>query len=348
MALLTGWASFIVGALTISCIYGLLAIGLNVHYGYTGLLNFGHVAFFAAGAYTSALLTMPPPSAVEGAEYVFGLGLPMPLGLPLSLAGAALVGGLLAALIGLTSVRLGSHYLAVATFALAGIFKDFLVNEAWLTRGTFGLNKVPKPLRSTLGADGWQLFYLLLAAAILLATYLVVERLTGAPFGRLLKGVRESEDAARILGKDTTRVKLKSFAIGGAIAGLAGGVYAHYLGSVVTQSFLPIITFMVWTAVLLGGAASNPGVVAGAFLLIFFRESTRFLTSLYDWLLSLLPEILAGGLRALIEPLPDHPSFIPSLRFAVIGLLLILVIRYRPEGLLGNPNEVVAMGEEEG
>lgn len=346
MAMLTGWASFVVGALTIACIYGLLALALNVHFGYTGLLNFGHVAFFAAGAYTSALVTMPPPSTVEGADYVFGLGLPMPLGLPLSLIAAALVGGLLALLIGLTSVRLDSHYLAVATFALAGIFEDFLINEAWLTRGTFGLNEVPKPLRATLGADGWQLFYLVLSATLLLTTYLVLERVIDAPFGRLLRGVRESEDAARMLGKDTTQVKLKSFAIGGAIAGLAGGVYAHYLGSVVTQSFHPIITFMVWTAVLLGGAASNNGAVAGAFLLIFFREVTRFLTTLYDWLLSLLPEFLAGLLRAMVAPLPDHPSFIPSLRFAVIGLLLVLVIRYRPEGLMGDPNEIVVMGDE--
>ncbi|WP_254536993.1 branched-chain amino acid ABC transporter permease [Halomarina litorea] len=345
MALLTGWLSFGVTVATIACIYGLLAIGLNVHFGYTGLLNFGHVAFFAAGAYTSALLTMPPPGA--GADYVVGLGLPMPWGLPLSIAGAALVGGLLAALIGLTSVRLGSHYLAVATFALAGIFGDVLVNESWLTRGTFGLNDVPKPLRTTLGADGWQVFYLLFAAGLLLATYLVVERLADAPFGRLLKGVRESEDAARTLGKDTTRVKLKSFAIGGAVAGLAGGVYAHYLGSVVTQQFLPIVTFLVWTAVLLGGVASNEGVVAGAFLLVFFRESTRFLTNAYDGLLELLPGVLAGILQSLVAPLPDHPSFVPSIRFAVIGLLLILVIRYRPQGLLGEEHEVVAMGEEE-
>lgn len=347
MVLLTGWAAYVVSVLTIACIYGLLAVGLNVHFGYTGLLNFGHVAFFAAGAYTSALLTIPPPETVEGAAYVFGLGLPMPWGLPVSLACAAVVGGVLALLIGLTSVRLSTHYLAIATFALAGIFTDVLVNEAWLTKGTFGLNAVPRPLRDSLGADGWQLFYLLFAAGLLVVTSLVVGRLAGSPFGRLLRGVRESEDAARMLGKDTNQVKLKSFAIGGAVAGLAGGVYAHYSGIVVPQQFLPIVTFLVWTAVLLGGAASNRGVITGAFLLIFFRESTRFLTGLYNWVLDLLPTVLAGGIQAVVEPLPDHPSFVPSLRFAVIGLLLILVIRYRPHGLMGNPYEIDAMGEED-
>jgi len=321
---LPGVLAFVVSVLTIGLIYGLLALGLNVHYGYTGLLNFGHVAFFAAGAYTSAILTIPPPGTVEGgAEYAVGLGLPMPLGLPVSLAAGALVGGLLATLIGLTSVRLGTHYLAIATFALAGIFEDFLINEEWLTRGVFGINIVPKPGRAALGADLWQVVYLLFVAALVVATYLVIERLLTAPFGRLLKGIREDEGAARMLGKPTPLVKLKSFAIGGAIAGLAGSVYAHYLGSVVTGQFIPLVTFLVWVALLLGGAASNRGAVVGAVVLIGFREVTRF-----------LPEI-AG-----------RPSLVPSLRFVVIGLLLVAVIRYRPAGLLGDPDEIVTGGDD--
>lgn len=347
MALLTGWAAFIVTVATLACIYGLLTIGLNIHYGYTGLINFGHVAFFAAGAYTSAILTMPPPAEVSGAQYLIGLDLPMPLGFPVSLALAALVGGILALLVGVTSVRLGSHYLAIATFALAGIFQDVLVNEAWLTNGTFGLNSVPKPGRAVLGADAWQLAYLGFSLALLVGVYFVVQQLTDAPFGRLLKGVRESEAAARMLGKNTNSVKLRSFAIGGAVAGLAGGIYAHYLGSVVTQQFVPAVTFTVWAAMLLGGAASGYGAIAGAFLLVGFRESTRFLTSLYDGLLSALPNAAAGLLRAGVEPFPDHPAFIPSIRFAVIGLLFILVIRYRPQGIFGDPTEITAMGDEE-
>jgi branched-chain amino acid transport system permease protein len=307
---------------TIALIYAMLTMGLNVHYGYTGLLNFGHVAFFAAGAYTSALLTMPPPGPT--ANYTVALSLAMPWALPVSLAGAALVGGLLAVLVGLTSVRLGSHYLAVATFALAGVFEDLLVNEAWLTAGTFGLNSVPKPGRALLGPQGWQLGYFLFALALTLCVYLVVERLNDAPFGRLLKGIRESEDAAAVLGKDTTLVKLKSFAIGGMIAGLAGAVYAHYVGSVVAVTFVALVTFLVWVALLLGGAGSNLGAVVGAAVLVAFREGTRF-----------LPDV--GG----------SASLVPSLRFVVIGLLLILVVRFRPAGLFGDPNEIVLAGDEE-
>jgi branched-chain amino acid transport system permease protein len=317
---LTGVASFLVSTATIAFIYALLAIGLNVHYGYTGLLNFGHVAFFAAGAYTAALLTMPPPGPTG--DYLVGVGLAMPWGFPVSLAAAAVAGGVLAALVGLTSVRLGTHYLAVATFALAGIFQDVLVNEAWLTRGTFGLNSVPKPGRAALGADAWQVAYLLFAAAATLGVYLLVERLMDAPFGRLLKGIREDETAAAMLGKDTDRVKLKSFAIGGAVAGFAGAVYAHYIGSVVAVTFVSLLTFLVWVALLLGGVGSNRGAVLGAFVLILFREVTRY-----------LPDV------------PGHPSLVPSLRFVVVGLLLVVVVRFRPAGLLGNPDEIVLSQE---
>ncbi len=344
---LPGIASFLVTIGTLACIWGLLALGLNVHYGYTGLLNFGHVAFFAAGAYASAVLTMPPPEQVSQANYVIGLDLPMPLGFPVSLAVAALAGGLLALLIGSTSVRLGSHYLAIATFALAGIFEDVLVNETWLTNGTFGMNSVPKPMRETLGAGGWQVAYLAFSALCLLGVYLLLDRLIDAPFGRLLRGVRESEDAARMLGKDTNLVKLKSFAIGGAIAGFAGGLYAHFLGSVVTEQFVAGVTFVVWAAILLGGVASSSGAIVGAFLLIAFQQSTRFILTIYGWIQSVLPEPLSGVLPAIFAPLPDHPSFVPSVRFIVIGCLFVLVIRYRPEGLFGDPNEVTVMGEEE-
>ena len=346
MVLLTGWLSFIVTIATIACIYGMLTLGLNVHYGYTGLLNFGHVAFFAAGAYAAAIVTMPPPSQVTNASYVLWLNLPMPWGFPVSLAAAALVGGLLALLIGFTSVRLDTHYLAIATFALAGVFSDVLVNEAWLTNGAFGMNSVPKPGRELLGSQGWQLGYLAFALVSLAAVYLVVERMVDAPFGRLLKGVRESEAAAQMLGKDTSVVKLKSFVIGGMIAGFAGGVYAHYLGSVVTAQFVAEVTFTVYAAMLLGGAASNTGAVVGAALVVAFRESTRFITTGYNWIQGVLPEPLTGVLPTLVGPLPDNPSFIPSLRFVVIGLLFVLVIRYRPQGLFGDPAEIEALGDE--
>lgn len=346
MSLLAGWGSFLLTMATFACIWGLLALGLNIHYGFTGLLNFGHVAFFAAGAYTSAIVTMPPPEQVEGAQYLFGFDLAMPLGFPVSLAFAMLVGGVLALLIGLTSVRLGSHYLAIATFALAGIFEAMLINEAWLTNGTFGMNSVPQPMRDTLGNDVWPLAYLIFTALCLIAVYVVLTKLLEAPFGRLLRGIREDEDAAEMLGKNTSLIKLKSFALGGAVAGLAGGLYAHFLGTVVTEQFIPDVTFVVWAAMLLGGVASSKGVVVGAFIVIAFQEFTRFISTIVEGIESLLPDLLSWIVPAIATQLPDHPSFVPSVRFILIGLLFVVVIRYRPEGLFGDPDEVTLMGEE--
>jgi branched-chain amino acid transport system permease protein len=304
---------------TFAGIFGLLALGLNVHFGYTGLLNFGHVAFFAVGAYAAALLTMPPPGTVEGAgSYAIGLGLPMPLGFPISLLVAAVAGGLLAGIIGLTSVRLKTHYLAIATFALAQLFHSVLINERWLTRGTNGLNQVPKPAYvSILPADVWLVAYFLLVLAVLVGIYLLVERLMNAPFGRVLRGIREDETAARALGKRTNRMKLGSFVLGGAITGLAGGLYAHYLGSISPSQFLPIVTFLVWVMVIIGGTASNVGVVVGAALLIGFRD-------------------LTGAL----PPVPGYPLLIEEFRWAFIGLALIVLMRVRPQGLFGDRDEI--------
>lgn len=347
MTALAGWGSFLLTMGTFTCIWGLLALGLNIHYGFTGMLNFGHVAFFAAGAYSSAIVTMPPPEQIDGARYLFGFDLAMPLGFSVSLAVATLVGGLLALLIGLTSVRLGSHYLAIATFALAGIFDAMLINESWLTNGTFGMNSVPQPMRDTLGNDVWPVAYLAFTALCLLGVYLVVTKLLDAPFGRLLRGVREDEEAAKMLGKDTSKIKLKSFALGGAVAGLAGGLYAHFIGTVVTEQFVPDVTFVIWAAVLLGGVASSRGAVVGAFVVIAFQEFTRFISTFVGAVERLLPDMLSWTIPAIAAQLPNHPSFVPSVRFILIGLLFILVIRYRPEGLFGDPDEVTVMGEGE-
>jgi branched-chain amino acid transport system permease protein len=311
---------------TFALIYALLALGLNVHFGYTGLLNFGHVAFFAAGAYVAALVTMPPSGgAATSVSYAIGLGFPMPWGFPISLLLAAAAGGLLAGLIGLTSVRLQTHYLAIATFALAQLFHSVLLNETWLTRGTRGLNQIPKPGYGTfLSTDTWQVAYFLLVTGILVGTYVSLQQLVDAPFGRLLRGIREDETAARALGKRTNRLKLTSFVLGGAITGFAGGLYAHYLGSISPGQFLPIVTFLVWVMVIIGGTASNFGVVAGAVLLIGFREFTGFLPSV-----------------------PGYPLLVEELRWAFIGLALVLLMRFRPEGLFGDPNEITFTEEDE-
>lgn len=306
---------YLTGLSTLALIYGLLALGLNLHYGYTGLLNFGHVAFFAAGAFASALVTLPAPGSQTyleiGGQYQIALGWPFPVGLIV----AGLAGGLLALLVGATSIRLSGHYLAIATFALAEIFRSFLSNEEWLTRGEYGISVVPQPLKNTVVPVAvYPYFYLLLTAGIVALLYWLTQRLTESPFGRVLRGIREDELAARSLGKATPRVKLKAFVLGGVLAGVAGSLWTHSIGAVHVGQFVPIITFLVWLAVLLGGAGNNFGVIVGAFILITIRESTRFLDS--------------------IPGLGDHIADLAALRFVVIGLLLIVVVRFFPDGVV--------------
>lgn len=315
-------AAFATGLLTLALIYGVLALGLNLQYGFAGMLNFGHVAFFAAGAFASALATLPPPGSAAylaaGARYQIGLGLPVPVGFLL----AGLAGGLLALFIGATSIRLSSHYLAIATFATAEIFRSFLTNEVWLTRGQFGITGVPQPGKGTLvGVALYPYAYLLLTATVAGLLLLLTVRLTGSPFGRTLRAIRDDELAARTLGKPTPALKLRAFALGGVLAGFAGSLWTHALGVVHVGQFVPIITFQVWLAVLLGGAGNNLGVMLGALLLIVIREGTRFL----------------DGVPGLAELTRANPSFLPSLRLVLIGLLLILVVRFYPRGVLPAP-----------
>ncbi|HEX7022646.1 MAG TPA: branched-chain amino acid ABC transporter permease [Trueperaceae bacterium] len=311
--------AFFTALATLALIYGLLTLGLNVQYGFTGLLNFGHVAFFAAGAFASALTTLPPPGSEAyleaGARYSIGLGQPFLVGL----LAAGVAGGLLALLIGATSVRLSSHYLAIATFAMAEIFRIFLTNEVWLTRGQFGITTVPQPGKGTLVAVGaYPYAYLILTAIVVAVLLWLTLRLTESPFGRNLRAVKGDELAARTLGKPAPKLKLQAFVLGGILAGMAGSLWSHSLGVVHVGQFVPIITFEVWLAMLMGGAGNNWGALLGAALLIAIREGTRFLSAI-------------PGLAELSR---HNPSFLPSLRFVLIGLLLILVVRFFPRGVL--------------
>lgn len=330
---LSSWIPFLTELATLALIYGLLTMGLNLHFGYAGLINFGHVAFFAAGAFTSALLTLPPPGSEAyleiGGRYSVGFGLPVPVGL----IAASAVSGLLALLISLTSIRLKGHYLAVATFALAEIFRSFLSNEEWLTRGEYGITGVPQPLKGTLiPVAAYPYTFLAAAAAIVALVFWTVWRTTESPFGRVLRGIREDETAARSLGKDTPRLKLNAFVLGGALAGLAGGLWTHWIGAVHVGQFVPIVTFQVWLAMLLGGAGSHGGALVGAFFLMVIREGTRFLSNI-------------PGLETFTA---THPTFLPALRFVIIGLLLILVIRYFPAGVWPERRRRAPPAAEEG
>jgi branched-chain amino acid transport system permease protein len=297
----------------IAGVYSLLAIGMNMHWGDTGLLNFAHAGFFAVGAYTSAILTTPPATG-SLATRVVGFDFPIVVGI---LAGTVLA-GLAGVMIALPSVRLEGDYLAIVTLSAAELIRLLIHNEAWLTTGAQTLKNIPRPLDATIPFN-YDIFYFVLVWAIVGVCYLLFERLSSSPFGRVLHAIRENDDVPLALGKNTYVFKLKSFGIGAAIAGLAGGLWAHYVYAISSIMFLPSITFLIWAAVIVGGAGSYTGAILGASVIVFLRQITRF---------------IPGDV-----PFGDQLSYI---RLMVVGVVLILVLYYRPQGLLGDAERLQA------
>jgi branched-chain amino acid transport system permease protein len=223
---------------TIGGIYALLALGLNLQYGYTGLINFGVVGFFAIGAYTSALLSL------HGVPYA------------LDFAAAAALAALFAWPLGVICLRLRDDYLAIVTLAFAEIVRTVIISEDWLTSGTRGIPGIPRPfagLAEGTGAVAYLgLVLITVAAATLLTRYLV-----RSPFGRLIQAIRDDEDAVPALGKSPAGFKLVVFMLGAALSGIAGALYAHYLTYISPDQFVALLTFYIWMAVIMGGRGGS-------------------------------------------------------------------------------------------
>jgi branched-chain amino acid transport system permease protein len=311
--------NFWIDMATIVGIYGILVLGLNLHWGYTGLLNFGHVAFFMIGAYASALVTVAPAEA--SVAVVFALDQPLIVGALVAILLAAAAGFLIA----IPAIRLGEIALALLTLAFADLVHSLITGEEWLAGGTYGLSNLPQPFGDLVGTGLvmplpgglpalyvklWSVAYLLLVVALLVGTYTIIERLGRSPFGRVLKGIREDEEVVEVFGKRTAKFKIYSFAIGAGIAGLAGALWAHYTGAITPTAFLPTVTFTAWVAMILGGSGNNRGVIIGALVLFGSRTVTYF-----------VPQV------------PGHPNLIASLRLVFIGVILIALMHWKPEGL---------------
>src|SRR5215213_2958493 len=284
--------NYLIAMATFGAIYAILALGLNVMWGMAGMVNLGIVGFYAFGAYVSALLTVNAHA-------------------PIALGFAAAM----AALVTLGIARLRDDYLAIVTLGFAEVVRIVAENEIWLTRGTDGVSGIPQPLKSTLGSD-FNLAYLLFCLIILAIVLFMLERVRKSPFGRVLRGIREDAHVVAFAGKDVLRFKVKAFALGGALAGLAGALYAHYSSYIVPEIYVPLLTIYIFLALTAGGIGNNWGAVLGAFVVVFFLESTRFLVGVIPWLSA---EQLA------------------ALREFLIGLSLLLVLYFRPRGLIPEP-----------
>src|SRR5881296_2723377 len=308
---------------SVAIIFSVLALGFNLQWGYTGLFNAGIAGFYLIGAYTMAIaITAPAPPIVIGGIPVY----PVHLGgysLPLT-AGAILamfVSGATAAVIALPALRLRADYLAIATLAFASILQVVANNLQSVTGGAIGITGIPKPIEFT-SADAPFLNAITIVgigSAILLVLILLLQFMAESPWGRVLRAVREDEEATMALGKNTFNYKLQAFALGGALMGLAGALFAVTLGYVSpSSSFAPAVTFSVWVMVIVGGSGNNRGVIVGAFLIYGLEWLS---VQLKDY----VPIALAAGLPTI------------RLLLIVVGLiaviaagLFVLLSRYMP------------------
>jgi branched-chain amino acid transport system permease protein len=279
---------------TLVGVRALLALGLNVQWGLTGLVNLGVVAFFAIGAYTSGLLT------------VSGVAMPVAGSAALGVSAVAGAGVALAAL------RLREDYLAIVTLGFGEVLRLFLLNETWLTRGANGITGIPRPLHAWFPRH-YDVFYLGLVAAAVAIVYVVLERVRRSPFGRVLRAIREDETVAAVAGKTVVRFKVQAFVIGAVVAGLAGVLFGHYLAYIEPNMFLPQETLFVWLALILGGSGNNRGAILGAVLLLGLLEGSRFAKDLFPFL---------TGVR------------LAAAQQMLVGVLLVALMIRRPEGLL--------------
>jgi branched-chain amino acid transport system permease protein len=313
-----GIIAYLVSLAIMAGIYAVFALGLNIQWGYTGLFNIGIAGFFCIGAYTSAMITTPEPTGIY-AQYVhqiFGLNLPFIFGL----FGAAVVCGMVALLIGIPTLRLGEDYLAIATLGIAETVRLIFNNEQWLANGPRGLMGLPQPLTGLVEARHYNYIYLVVILLIMLIIYFLIERGIRSPWGRVLRAVREDEVSASMSGKDIFNFKMQSLIFGAMVMGVGGALYAHYTKAISPDVFTPLYgTFIIWVMLMAGGSGNNKGAILGAYVIWGIWVGTTFLTNL-------LPYTLKA--RA------------PYIRFLIIGILLEVILLYRPQGLLGEEKKV--------
>ena len=284
----------------------ILALSLNLINGFTGLFSLGHAGFMAVGAYTCAILTMSPEQ--KEVNYVLVPIVPWLANVQLPFVPALLIGGLFAGFIGwflgVVALRLRDDYLAIATLGFSEIIRVLLTNAQSITNGSLGLKGLP---RFTTMWWAW-------GAAVLITLFLVL--LIKSSYGRAFKSIRDNEIAAESMGIDVFGMKVMSFTISSFLAGIAGGLLAHYLTTIDPKQFIFLKTFDILLIVVLGGVGSITGSVVAAIVVTVAMEALRFLDGPLN-----LGFMITNG--------------VPGLRMVFFSALLMIVVIYRQQGLMG-------------
>ena len=283
-------------AMSISAgIYALMALGVNLTWGMAGMVNLGLAGFFAVGAYATALLTKA--------------GFPIPLGI----AAAAIAAALTGAAVALITARLRADYLAIVTLGFSESVRIAASNEIWLTNGSDGIAGIPGPWRGALTPQQFNLLFLGIVVLFLIATFVLLQRIGHSPFGRVLRAIRDDEDVAAVAGKHVLAFKVKAFALGATVLGVAGALYAHETSYVAPDIFAPLLTLNIILALVAGGVGNNAGAVLGAVLIVALLEGTRFAAPLLPFL---------------------APAQVAAVRELLVSMLLLVVMRAMPGGII--------------
>jgi branched-chain amino acid transport system permease protein len=302
-----GILSYLIFFATVVLILGIACLGLNLQWGFTGVFNAGVVGFYAVGGYALGVLTAPPHPLL-----LANFGLPWIVGIAGAMAAAALV----AVVVGMATVRLRGDYLAIATFGVAVSIQLVALNWQSLTGGSLGLTSIPRPFASNFDSQlGYNSFFLALAAIVTALVYWGLERIVRSPWGRALKAIREDETAAIALGKDARLFRLQAFVLGSTIIGLAGALYVSFIGFVSPFDFLPIVTFQIWTMLIVGGSGNNRGALLGALIVWGLWSGS-------------------GVLISKVVPF-SYQTQGAAAQSILIGLLLVVMLVMKPRGLIG-------------
>ena len=294
--------------------YCILGWGLNLQFGEGGILNFAYIAFVAIGAYITGVTSMGRPqsgAAGSGQSYILGWSLPFPV--PLILGGLA--ASAFAVLVAFVAFRrLRTDYLAIVMISLSLVLYDVINNYVPLFNGADGLSSVPEPMADALGLDANSFvpFFTGVTLVITLIMWFLMSRITRSPLGRTLRAIRDDPEAAAALGKNVFRHQLTAMLIGSFYAGIGGGLIIEFSGAFNTSAWLPGETFLIFAAVIVGGIGNNKGMILGALIVpVLFTQLPRF-----------LPDI------------PGHPSLILNIAAMAIGVLLMVVLWFRPQGII--------------
>jgi branched-chain amino acid transport system permease protein len=299
-----GWLYFLVGIATLAGIYAAFALTLNLTGGWAGLWDLGPAGLLAVGAYVYVITTVAP---AEYSEVRFVPGWPIWAGI----LAAGVCTGVVALIVGAPALRVRGEYFLITTFAFAEVIRQIIVVEASVTRGPNGFSGLDRPFDGLVSGRDYRFILLGIVAVVVAALVLLMRRLSAAPFVRVLRATRDNEVVALSLGKNVARYRIQTFVLSGVLLGLVAPVYVWYVRALVPQLFVSDLTFTIWIALIIGGIGSVWGAVLGAIVLVGLTE-----------------------LIELLQVSAEHANLLAAARPFILGVVLIAIIRLRPQGII--------------